>query len=144
MPVLFDSSLYISALQSSRNATLLLDRWARESPLWLSSVVLEELYAGANSADHRVLSKLERDFERAKRVLVPNLSDWTIAGKILARIARKYGYERIGQSRLTNDALISTSAARAGVTVITTNARDFARLAEFCPLQWQVRTIPTI
>ena len=141
MPVLFDSSIYITALRVGRDATLLLQRWARESPLWLSSVVLEELYAGANTADYPVLEKLDRDFEKARRVLIPNLSDWTHAGRVLGRLARKYGYERIGQARLTNDALIATSAARTGITVLTTNQRDFARLAEFCPLQWQARAV---
>jgi predicted nucleic acid-binding protein len=141
VPVLFDSSIYITALRVGRDATLLLQRWARESPLWLSSVVLEELYAGANTADYPVLEKLDRDFEKARRVLIPNLSDWTHAGRVLGRLARKYGYERIGQARLTNDALIATSAARTGITVLTTNQRDFARLAEFCPLQWQARAV---
>jgi predicted nucleic acid-binding protein len=137
MPVLFDSSMYITALRVGNDAALLLQRWARESPLWLSSVVLEELYAGANANDYPILEKLERDFERARRVLTPNMKDWTQAGKVLARLAQKYGYERIGQARLTNDALVATSAARAGITVLTVNQRDFARLAEFCPLQWQ-------
>jgi predicted nucleic acid-binding protein len=141
VPILFDSSIYITALRVGGDTAVLLQRWARESPLWLSSVVLEELYAGANPEDYRVLEKLERDFEKAKRMLVPNLGDWTYAGKVLARLAQKYGYERIGQARLTNDALIATSAARAGITVLTTNQRDFARLAEFCPLQWQARAI---
>ena len=129
--------MYITALRVGGDTALLLRRWARESPLWLSSVVLEELYAGANPNDHPVLEKLQRDFDRARRVLIPSLSDWTQAGRILARLAQKYGYERIGQARLTNDALIATSAARTGITVITANQRDFARLAEFCPLQWQ-------
>lgn len=137
MPVLFDSSMYITALRAGGDAVFLSRRWMRESPLWLSSVVLEELYAGTNRNDHPVLEKLEHDFERARRVLIPNLSDWTQAGKVLARVAEKYGYERIGQARLTNDALIATSAARTGITVVTTNHRDFARLAEFCPLQWR-------
>jgi predicted nucleic acid-binding protein len=143
MPILFDSSIYISALRVGGDAALPLQRWARESPLWLSSVVLEELYAGATRNEYRILEKLERDFERARRVLVPNLGDWTQAGKVLARLAEKYSYERIGQARLTNDALIATSAGRAGITVITVNQRDFGRLAEFCPLQWQARTIPS-
>jgi predicted nucleic acid-binding protein len=141
MPILFDSSIYIAALRRGGNAALLLQRWAQESPLWLSSVVLEELYAGANPNDYRILEKLERDFDRARRALVPNLTDWTSAGRVLARLAQKYGYERIGQARLTNDALIATSAARTGITVLTVNQRDFARLAEFCPLQWQTRSI---
>lgn len=142
MPILFDSSLYISALRTGGEASVVLERWARESPLWLSSVVLEELYAGATRNDHRILEKLERDFDRARRVLVPNLCDWTQAGRILSRMAEKYGCEQIGRARLTNDALIATSAAHAGITVVTVNQRDFTRLAEFCPLQWQARAIP--
>ena len=139
MPILFDSSMYINALRIGGDAALPLQRWARESPLWLSSVVLEELYAGATRSDYRILEKLERDFERAKRMLVPNLGDWTQAGRVLARLAEKYGYEKIGQARLTNDALIATSAGRAGITVVTVNQRDFVRLAEFCPFEWQAR-----
>ena len=141
MPILFDSSVYIDALRSGGAATAVLQRWVRDSPLWLSSVVLEELYAGAARSDYRILEKLERDFDRAKRMLVPSLSDWTQAGRILSRIAEKYGYEQIGRARLTNDALLATSAAHAGITVITVNQRDFVRLAEFCPLQWQARAI---
>jgi len=140
MPLLFDSSVYITALRAGTNSAIVLQRWAKESPLWLSSVVLEELYAGSDSSGRRVLEKLERDFDKANRILVPSLRDGTLTGKILASVAQRYGYEKIGGARLTNDALISTSAARNGITVITTNPRDFALLAEFCPLQWQTRT----
>jgi predicted nucleic acid-binding protein len=100
--------------------------------------VLEELYAGTRPDNSKTLERLERDFERAKRMLVPNLSDWTEAGRVLARLAQKYGYERIGQARLTNDALIAMGAARTGITVLTANQRDFARLAEFRPFAWQL------
>ena len=62
---------------------------------------------------------------------MPNLSDWTQTGKVLALLAAKHDYERVGQGRLTNDALVAMSAGRSGITVITANARDFARLAEF-------------
>ena len=84
---------------------------------------------------------LERDFDRARRILVPNLNDWTQACKVLARLAAQYGYEGIGQARLTNDALIAMSAARQGITVITANERDFARLAQFRPFLWEIKTI---
>jgi predicted nucleic acid-binding protein len=57
---------------------------------------------------------------------------------MLARLGQKYGYEQIGRARLTNDALIAASASRMGVRVITANQRDFARLAEFCAVQWQI------
>jgi predicted nucleic acid-binding protein len=100
--------------------------------------VLEELYAGVKPRDSRIVERLERDFDKAGRMLVPNLSDWILTGKLLARLAAKYGYEQIGQARLTNDALVAMSAARRGITVITANERDFGRLAQFHPFQWQV------
>ena len=140
-PILFDSSIYITALLAEEDASLALRQVSANARVWLSSVVLEELYAGVAPRDRRVLERLERDFERAKRILVPNLTDWTQTGKVLARLAAKYDYERIGQGRLTNDALIATSAGRSGITVITTNARDFERLAEFRPFHWQVQTL---
>jgi predicted nucleic acid-binding protein len=72
---------------------------------------------------------------------VPNLSDWTDAGRVLARLAAKYHHEQIGQGRLTNDALIAISAGRLGICVITANQRDFSKLAEFRTFQWQVAVI---
>jgi predicted nucleic acid-binding protein len=140
-PVLFDSSVYISALRRGDDAALALRRSATNAPLWLSAVVLEELYAGAAGRARQVVERLERDFDRAKRILVPNLSDWAQVGRVLASLAAKYHYEQIGQGRLTNDALIAMSAGRLGITVITTNERDFSRLAEFRTFQWQVTAL---
>ena len=102
--------------------------------------MLEELYAGSRPEGRRELERLERDFDRARRLLVPNLSDWANTGKVLAGIAGKHGYEKIGRARLTNDALIATSAARSGIRVLTINPRDFALLARYCPVQWEARS----
>jgi predicted nucleic acid-binding protein len=104
-------------------------------------VVLEELYAGTTDRDRQVVERLERDFDRTKRILVLNLSDWTQAGRVLARLAAKYHYEKIGQGRLTNDGLIAMAAGRLGIRVITANDRDFSRLAEFRAFQWQVTAL---
>ncbi|MGB9074586.1 MAG: type II toxin-antitoxin system VapC family toxin [Terriglobales bacterium] len=135
---LFDSSVYISGMRRGNDAVLAQRRLSPDTLLWLSSVVLEELYAGALGQVRDSVERLEHDFERAGRVLVPNLGDWTQAGRVLARLAAKYGYEKIGQGRLTNDALIAMSAARIGARVITVNERDFRKLAEFRSFQWQV------
>ena len=140
-PALFDSSIYITALRRGDDAALALRRLTADAPLWLSAVVLEELYAGAADRHRQVVERLERDFDRAKRILVPNLSDWTQAGRVLARLAAKYRYKKIGRERLTNDALIAMSAGRLGIRVITANERDFSRLAEFRTFQWQVTTV---
>jgi len=84
------------------------------------------------------VESLERDFDKARRMLVPNLDDWAHTGKVLARLGAKHGCEIIGRGRLTNDALIALSAGRLGITVITANARDFTKLAEFSSFAWSV------
>jgi len=140
-PALFDTSIYMSALRWGNDAALVLRRLAADESLWLSSVVLEELYAGAGDRERRVVERLERDFDRVKRILVPNLSDWAQAGRVLARLAEKYDYEQIGQGRLTNDALIAMSVGRLGIRVFTANERDYRRLAEFRAFRWQLITV---
>ena len=140
-PVLLDSSIYITALRAGDAAILTLRKLAPESPVWLSAVVLEELYAGVAPRDRRIVARLERDFDRARRILVPNLSDWTQTGTLLARLGGEYGYEQVGRARLTNDALIAVSASRQGMTILTANERDFARLNRFRPFLWEVRSV---
>src|SRR6266568_1683730 len=137
-PVLFDTSVYITALRMGDEAALSLRRIAGGASVWLSSVVLEELYAGVSARNRHPVEHLERDFHRAGRILVPNLKDWTQTGRVLALLAAKYDYEQIGKGHLTNDALIAMSGGRLGITVITANARDFAKLGEFRPFQWRV------
>lgn len=139
MAVLFDSSIYIDALRKGGDFPLHLMRWVAKEPVWLSAVVLHELYLGSNPHESRIVSRMEDDFATAGRILIPDLRDWVRAGTILARLARKYGYERIGRARLTNDALIAVSAARVGMRIITASKRDFDALSEFCPLKWQER-----
>ena|ERR1700693_4192642 len=136
-PLMFDSSIYIAALRIRHDAALELRRLAGGEPIWLSSVVLEELYAGASVKNRHI----ERDFDRAGRVLVANLKDWAQAGKVLAIVAAEYDFEQIGRGRLTNDALIAMSAARTGVTVITANARDSEKLAKFRRFSWNVENL---
>jgi predicted nucleic acid-binding protein len=143
MPVLFDSSIYITALRRKDDVTLSLRRITDSEPVWLSAVVLEELYAGVTARDCHVVERLERDFDKAGRILVPNLADWTPTGKVLARLAVKYDYERIGKGRLTNDALIAMSAGRMGITVVTANSRDFSKLAEFRRFRWRIEHLGT-
>ena len=137
-PALLDTSIYVSAMRRGQDATLALRRFASGAPLWLSAVVLQELYAGTGDRDRPAIERIERHFDAANRVLVPNMSDWIQTGKVLARLAAQYHYEPTGRVRLTNDALIAMSAGRLGIRVFTTNARDFSRLAEFRPFEWEV------
>jgi predicted nucleic acid-binding protein len=137
-PVLFDSSVYISAFRRGTALSLSLAGIPAKTSLWLSAVVLEELYAGATGRAFDLVMGLEREFKKEDMLLVPNANDWAKAGRVLASLAAKYDYEEIGRGRLTNDALIATSAGRLGVLVITVNGQDFRKLAEFCSFQWQL------
>jgi predicted nucleic acid-binding protein len=140
-PALFDTSVYVSALRRGNEAVLASRRIGADCLLWLSSVVLAELCAGAHDPDRHVVERLERDFGQSNRILVPNLHDWTQTGRVLYRLAARYHYEKIGQGRLVNDTLIAMSAGRKGITIITANERGFRRLAEFRPLRWQVTVV---
>jgi predicted nucleic acid-binding protein len=139
-PALFDTSIYVSALRRGDPGPAVA-RFVAENDMWLSAVVLEELYAGARERDRHVVEMIEGQFDKESRILLPDLDDWFQAGKVLSRLAARYDYEQIGRSRLTNDALMAMSAARAGVTVVTANVRDFRRLAEFRAFSWQVVSI---
>lgn len=142
--ILFDTSTYIRSFRDG-DPSIFLQRAIKlgedkyYSRLWLSVVVLEELYVGARSpAAIKLLGKLERDFDKAGRMLIPGQSDWVITGHVLRKIGEKYGFEQVGRARMTNDVLIAMAAARNGITVLTANAKDFGRIAEFRPFDWDL------
>ena len=141
--IVFDSSIYIDAARR-KNADLLQARNFRVAgesnlrPLYLSAVVLEELLVGAiNHATEKLCLKLEKDFTKAARLLVPIRSDWTTAGQVLCEVGKKHGFDTVNGARMTNDALIAMSAARCGFKVLTKNGKDFARIAEFRAFDWE-------
>jgi predicted nucleic acid-binding protein len=138
--VLLDSSVYVAALRGEEGV-FRLERITAGTVLWLSAVVLEELYSGAGARDREFVEHLELSFGEIQKILVPDLGDWIHTGKVLQRLAAKYDYEKIGRGRLTNDALIAMSAARKGICVITANENDFRRLAEFRSFAWQAVTL---
>ena len=141
--ILFDASVYIAALRQGDAAVLGLRRALRTGdrqtrPLWLSIVVLEELYVGAIEAKmRRDLQRMEREFDKIGRLLLPDRRDWTSAGQVLCKIGQKYGFNLVGQARLTNDAVIAMSVASCGFTIQTKNPRHFQLIAEFRPFNWE-------
>ena len=68
-PVLLDSSVYITALRREDWEVVKMRFPAPDTPVWLSAVVLEELYAGALVQQRRVVERLEHDFRSADRIL---------------------------------------------------------------------------
>lgn len=142
--ILFDTSIYITAFRQGDSSIMELRRASRKPnngvsyPLWLSAVVLSELLIGAsNKKSLKALLDYEKEFLKVNRLLVPIQNDWRLVGEVLAKVGEKYGYEQVGRARMTNDALIAMSAARNGFTVLTKNADDFKKIAEFRSFSWE-------
>ncbi len=125
--VLWDTTVYINYFSKG-----ILPPHQARGHLFLSSVVVQELYAGAESKDaSRKLDLLFTTMSSYDRLITPTATDWRQAGKILSGIGRRFGFEEIGRSRLTNDVLIAISAARTNSTLCTGNTKDFDRIRQF-------------
>ncbi len=138
--ILYDSSIFIDSFRRDDYSLLLsrnVDVDGKMLPVYFSAVVLSELLAGARDAQPRkFLAKVERQYQTLRRLVVPTKNDWSISGQILLKIGEKHGFEQIKRSRMTNDCLIAMSARRLGLTVVTTNIRDFQMISEFRPFEF--------
>jgi predicted nucleic acid-binding protein len=141
--IVFDTSVYISAIRSGDAGILDLRRASRmgakdSQPLWLSAVVLSELLIGAvDKTARRRLLEMGKEFVLVNRMLVPQQSDWRLSGEVLSLIGQQSGYEQVRRARMTNDALIAMSVARNGFVVLTKNPQDFEQIAKFRAFKWE-------
>lgn len=92
--------------------------------IWLSSVVVAELYAGTRSReDGELIDRVAQAMARDGRLLTPDPIDWARAGRLMARRIRLQGALRL-RDHLA-DVLIVVSAARLGGSVVTSDMRHF-------------------
>jgi len=128
---LIDTSIYIPFINRAITHPVL--KFGDMTPLlYMSAVVMEELYAGAfDKTSIRVLDRLFKTFDQLGRIVTPDYSDWQQAGKIIAKLGKKYGFEEVYLSHLLNDILIALSARRVGATLFTNNQKDYSRLREY-------------
>ncbi len=104
--------------------------------IYLSSVVAQELFAGAQ--DEKDVGEIERffgSFERSGRVLTPSKSDWLECGRVLSQIGRKHGFESVKKGRLVNDILIALSCHDVEAAILTLNLKDFQMIGEFIEIE---------
>jgi predicted nucleic acid-binding protein len=127
-----DTNLYIRAIRERSSAAELADFFARHSPrTFLSSIVFHEIVIGAGSPSRLREIELDigRPFLKAGRVFTPSHRAWVHGAEALAKLAFSYGLDRSKLPRsFVNDVLIAASCAEAGVTLVTDNVRDFARI----------------
>ena len=132
--IILDTSVYIPLLRQGKAPGEILN--TPESIIYLSTVVAQELFASAgDSATAKALEKLFYVFQKNKRLVVPNAKDWLDCGLVLAQIGRKYGFESIKKGRLVNDVLIALGCKNAGVTLLTSNHKDFQLIHKFVSFQ---------
>ena len=140
-PEVPDTSALLDAVRR-RDRWPALQRSLQTGRVWLSSVVLAELYAGTRSAEESLLlDRIVSAMQRVERVLTPTNGDWARAGRLIARRTRLQG--RLRPRDDLADVLILVSAARLNGIVVTANLRHveaWARLATAAGLDVTVRS----
>ncbi|MBI4826928.1 MAG: type II toxin-antitoxin system VapC family toxin [Nitrospirae bacterium] len=131
LKVICDTSIYIPFINQGIAHPAVFNETSAPL-LYMSSVVVSELYAGAHDSQSiKLLDKLYHTFQNVGRLIVPNDEDWRQTGGIIAKNRKKYRYDSTYLSRLQNDILIACSARRIGAFVLTKNEKDFVRIREF-------------
>lgn len=129
--VICDTSIYIPFINQGIAHPAIFDE-SVTPVLYMSSVVLSELYSGAHDSQSiKLLDKLHHIFQNVGRLIVPDDSDWRQTGGIIAKLRRKYGFEAKYLARIQNDILIASSARKIGAFIVTHNEKDFRRIKEF-------------
>jgi predicted nucleic acid-binding protein len=129
-----DTNIFIDAFRSEDAQTEVLAFLNRALPFtYLSAVVMQELSAGARSAD--AARDLQRGvfepFERRRRVFAPSSAAFVASGRVVSVIAASEGWPSFDDKpSFLNDALIAASCREQGITLITRDG-DFTRLAPF-------------
>lgn len=127
-PEIPDTSVLISIIRDQSGWSEFQRRLA-SGAIWLSTVVMAELYVGTRSVDEsRILDRVAASMDARDRLLTPTSADWLQAGRLIGRGIRLYGAMR-PRDHLA-DVLIIVSAARLHGTVVTANLRHFERWAQ--------------
>jgi predicted nucleic acid-binding protein len=140
VPVLLDTNVYLFAMKSAEGARFF-ERHCLPLAFqtYLSSVVVEELYAGALDAGAvRLVERYAGALERAGRVVAPTFQDWKEAGKLVARMTQREPGRKPKIQQMLNDVLLAFSARRIGADLFTFNRDDFEIIRRYKPFSLKV------
>ena len=134
MKYTLDTNIFIDGFRNEEAQAEVFAFLNRALPfIYLSAVVMQELAAGARTAEAaRALPQaVFEPFERRRRVFAPSAAAFVDSGRVLARVAANEGWQLLDKNpSLLNDALIAASCREQGITLITRD-RDFERIAPF-------------
>jgi predicted nucleic acid-binding protein len=137
---ILDTNVYLSAINSEAGTVLFTQRFL---PLifrtYLSSIVVEELYAGAlDQQGIQFVERYTRALERAGRIVSPTFQDWKEAGKLVARLTQKEPGRKSKVQQMLNDFLLALCARQIGATLVTFNRKDFELIRRYKPFSLEV------
>lgn len=131
-----DTNLYIDWWRTAPGSEDLEPFVEAHAPrLYLASIVAQELLAGARTAEavQRLHTLILAPFERRGRLLTPTHEAWKQSGRVVAQCAAQTPEIR---TSFWNDALLAATCREQGVTLITKNVQDFARIAAVHPFRY--------
>ena len=132
MKVLFDTNVWIEFFRNPDGKAAFEARTNR--PLcYMSSLVAMELFAGCRTARlQQAMTSFLKPFEKGGRLVTPDHGVYLESARILCEFGLE-GVRLDDRRKLVSDVLIAVSAARAGIIVVTANAKDFERIAKHSP-----------
>jgi predicted nucleic acid-binding protein len=135
VPILLDTNVYLYALRSEVGTAYFRQHFLPQVfRTYLSSIVVEELYAGALDAGAvRLVDGYVGALEKAGRVVTPTFQDWKEAGKLVAQITSKEPGRKPKLQQMLNDILLALSARRIGADLFTFNRGDFQLIRRYRP-----------
>jgi predicted nucleic acid-binding protein len=104
--------------------------------VFLVTIVLQELWAGARTAEERAyVERMHALAWRQRRLLNPPTGAWILSGQVLEVLARNRGFGPARLRVLRNDVLLAATAFVHGAAVMTHNRANFARIAAVLPVR---------
>jgi len=120
---LIDTNIFIDRFADPE---LFKDIFLSEGLVYLSSVVMMELRAGAHSKEAlNAVNDMIEFFRRVGRIVAPSIRDYEKTGEIVASLQSSKGYDIRKSASTTNDCLITASAKSMGAVLYTQNKKDF-------------------
>ena len=100
------------------------------------AVIVHELRAGVRG---RAAARLEAAFiaplEKRGRLVTPSFGAWKEAGSVLSELIAPNERGKLPRS-FVNDVLLAMSCRESGLTLVTKNLHDFARIAKVRPFEF--------
>jgi predicted nucleic acid-binding protein len=108
----------------------------RRVTVLLTTIVLQELWAGARTPEQRAYAEQVYHLARRhRRLLTPPAAAWILSGQALRLLARRHRFSSTRLRSLRNDVLLAATALVHRAAVLTYDQRDFDRIAQVLPVR---------